>query len=37
MEFNEAGKFFRNLLTNLYKGKVILEGVNIFLEILYLP
>ena len=37
MGFNGAEIFFKNLLINLCKGRVILEGVNIFLKILCLP
>ena len=37
MEFPWAWNIFKNFLINLCKGRVILEGVNIFLKILYLP
>ena len=37
MEFPWTWNIFKNSLINLCKGRVILEGVNIFLKILYLP
>ena len=36
IEFPWAWNIFKNFLINLCKGRLILEGVNIFLKILYL-